>query len=177
MSDIHAVAKLPEINAYIKEKHGTRRALTPAETSILFEEGNAQMRVIRRNWPVRTGTSRAAWRLSVRGRPGDVALIFDNPMYYSSWVTRKGQTPVRDGGRPWYQVLIPKVFKTGRPRLIRRLKEAIDRTELELQQRQAAGQTPLGALQTAGQVVPPWQRPATATTQATSFQRLLRRLT
>ncbi len=176
MSDIHAVAKLPEINAYIKEKHGRRRALTASETSILFEEGNAQMRVIRRNWPVRTGTSRAAWRLSVRGRPGDVALIFDNPMYYSSWITRKGMTTVRDGGKPWYQILIPRVFKTGRPRLIRRLKEAIDRTELEIKQREQAGASATGAAQQAGQIVPPWKRPATAAAGAATMLNLMRRL-
>ena len=79
MSKIHAVAKLPEINSYIKQKHGKRRALTPSEVSILREEGNAQMRVIRQNWPVRTGASRAAWRLQVRGRPGDDTVSEDIP--------------------------------------------------------------------------------------------------
>ena len=175
MADIHAVAKLPEINAYIKEVHGKRRPLTPEEATILFEEGNAQMRVIRRNWPVRTGASRAAWRMSVRGRSGDVALIFDNPMTYSSWVTKKGQKPVRDGGRPWYQVLLPTVFKANRPRLIRRLKEAIDRTELELRISEESGFSAARAFQIAGQQVPAFRKPTTA--QPGTLSQLIRRLT
>jgi len=174
MSKIHAVAKLPEINSYIKQKHGKRRALTPAEATILFEEGNAQMRVIRQNWPVRTGASRAAWRLQVRGRPGDVALIFDNPQQYSSWITKKGQKPVREGGKPWYQTLLPTVFKANRPRLVRRLKEAIDKTELEIQQLEQRGSTQLGAIQQAGQQVPAFRRPTTA--EPSTFRQLIRRL-
>ena len=174
MSKIHAVAKLPEINSYIQEKHGKYRPLTPAEATILFEEGNAQMRVIRQNWPVRTGASRAAWRMQVRGRPGDVALIFDNPMQYSSWVTKKGQKPVREGGKAWYQTLLPTVFKANRPRLVRRLKEAIDKTELELRQLELAGLSAREARQQAGQQVPAFRRPTTA--DPSTFQQLIRRL-
>ena len=64
--------------------------------------------------------------------PGQVAVVFDNRVYYSGWVTKKGQTPVREGGTPWYQVLVPAVWKAGKPRLLRRLKAQIDKTQIEL---------------------------------------------
>ena len=59
---IRAIARMPEIDLYIKKVHGEFRALTPKEDLIITQEVNAQMRVIRRNWPVDTGTSRAGWK-------------------------------------------------------------------------------------------------------------------
>ena len=142
---IRATAQLKNIDAYILKKHGKRRALTPSEISVISNQASAQIRIIKRNWPVRTGTSRAGWTFRVQPNPGRVAVVFENMVYYSGWVTRKGQTPVREGGTPWYQKLVPKVWKAGLPRLERLLKAEIDRTEKELargtEMREAGQQT------------------------------------
>ncbi len=58
--------------------------------------------------------------------------MFENRVFYSGWVTKKGQTPVREGGTPWYQVLVTEVWRAGKPRLLRRLKAQIDKTQAEL---------------------------------------------
>jgi hypothetical protein len=128
-----ATARLPEINAYIRKVNKAPRPLTPEEISVLRQEIDAQMRVIKRNWPVRTGYSRAGWQYTIVPSPGRVAVVFQNRVHYSARVTKKGQTPVRSGGTPWYQVLIPEVWRAGKPRLLRRLKEQIDKTQIELQ--------------------------------------------
>ena len=175
MSSITAEARLPEINAYILKVHGEKRALTPKETDVIFEEGNAQLRVIRRNWPVRTGTSRAGWSFRVQGSPGMAAIVFTNPVYYSSWITRKTQTTVREGGKAWYKVLLPQVFKANRPRLVRRLKAAIDKTERQLQAATEQGVPLYAAIQQAGQRVPAYRKRGPRTAGQT-FKQLIRRL-
>jgi hypothetical protein len=126
---IVATARMPEIDAYIRKVHGKARPLTAKEGQVIRGQVNAQMRVIRRNWPVRTGTSRAGWTFFINPSPGKVSVIFENPVFYSGWVTRKGQQPVRDGGTPWYQVLVGQVWKANQPRLMRLLKAEIDKTE------------------------------------------------
>lgn len=134
---IYAEAPLQEIERYIRKVHGRRRNLRPSEIDVLRQEVNAQMRVIRQNWPVETGTSRLAWYFTINPSAGQVAVIFHNPMFYAGFITRKGETPVRDGGSPWFTRLLPAVWKANRARLERRLKDAIDKTERQ-EQTQAA---------------------------------------
>ena len=129
MSQIMATAALPEINQYILKKHGQIRALTPSEIDVIRIQAQAQMRVIRRNWPVRTGASRAAWSFTINPSPNNVSVMFSNPMYYSSWITRKGEKTVKAGGKPWYKTLLKTVWDANKPRLTRLLKEEIDKTE------------------------------------------------
>jgi hypothetical protein len=126
---IVATAPLPEIDKYIRKVHGKSRPLTAKEGQVIRVQVNAQMRVIRRNWPVRTGTSRAGWTFYINPSPGKVAVVFENPVFYSGWITRKGQQPVREGGTPWYQTLVSQVWKANQPRLMRLLKAEIDKTE------------------------------------------------
>lgn len=132
MSRVEVDVKIPELDAYIKQVHGKARALTPAESKVLTREAQAQLRVIKLNWPVRTGASRAAWRVRVKGRPGAIGLQFSNRMHYASYVTPKGATPVAAGGVAWYKTLLLNVTKANKPRLIRLMREAIDKTELQL---------------------------------------------
>ena len=129
---IVATARLPEINAYLRKVNGRARPLTPEEMSVIDQEISAQIRVITRNWPVDTGYSRAGWSFTIIPSPGRVAVVFQNRVFYSGWVTKKGQTPVREGGTPWYQVLVTEVWRAGTPRLLRRLKAQIDKTQQEL---------------------------------------------
>ena len=151
---VYATAAYPELDAFIRKHHGSPRALTPQEVQIMAQEGEAQLRIIRRNWPVRTGTSRAGWRFRVRPQPGRVALIIENPVYYSAWVTKKGQVPVRLGGKPWFMVLLPEVAKANKARLLRRMKEQILRTEAEIAAARAAFNLPTTVLrQRAGQTI------------------------
>jgi len=116
---IVATARMPEIDAYIRKVHGKARPLTAKEGQVIRGQVNAQMRVI----------------------PGKVSVIFENPVYYSGWITRKGQQPVRDGGTPWYQVLVGQVWKANQPRLMRLLKAEIDKTEA-LTAKKGAASTP-----------------------------------
>lgn len=132
MSRVEVNVKIPELDAYIKQVHGKARALTPAESKVLTREAQAQLRVIKLNWPVNTGASRAAWRVRVIGRPGAIGLRFNNRMHYASWVTPKGATPVSSGGVPWFKTLLTEVTTANKPRLIRLMREAIDKTELQL---------------------------------------------
>ena len=174
MSSITATAKLPEINAYLRKVNGQARPLTPEEVSVITQEIDAQIRVIRRNWPVRSGFSRAAWSFTVVPSPGRVAVIFLNRVGYSSWVTKKGQTPVREGGTPWYQVLVPEVWRAGKPRLLRRLKDQIDKTQAELAGIEAP--TRREAEQRAGQRVQRQPSRAQRRRQAGSLQELIGRI-
>lgn len=130
---IYAEAPLEEIERYIRKVHGKRRNLTPPEIEVLRTEVNAQMRVIRQNWPVETGTSRLAWYFTINPSAGQIAIIYHNPMWYAGFITRKGDTPVRDGGPPWFTRLLPAVFNANRGRLERKLKAAIDKTERQQQ--------------------------------------------
>ena len=141
MSQIEVIISMPEIDNYIKKVHGKARNLNPREIQVITQQSQAQLRVIRRNWPVRTGASRASWSASVLPTMGAVKLIIENTMYYSSWITKKGQKPVSQGGSPWYQTLVSQVWNANKPRLFRLLKEQIDVTERELAQSSLA-QTP-----------------------------------
>ena len=91
---IRATAKLPEIDAYIRKVNKTSRPLSPTEVQVMRQEGAAQLRVIKMNWQVETGTSRAGWTQSVIGRMGQVAIVFENPVYYSGWIVRRGSHSV-----------------------------------------------------------------------------------
>jgi len=148
---IRATAKLPEIDAYIRKVNKGSRALVPSESMILTQEANAQMRVIKMNWPVRTGTSRAGWSYFLKGNPGQVAIVFENPVFYSAWIVRKGSHSVAAGGEPWFHKLLPKVWNAGKPRLVSRLKAQIDKTQKEIEALKAQGLTQRQAQQQAGQ--------------------------
>tara|TARA_R110000824_G_scaffold197027_1_gene380298 strand:+ start:1622 stop:2164 length:543 start_codon:yes stop_codon:yes gene_type:complete len=147
---IRATARLPEIDAYIRKVNKSLRPLSPTEIQVMRQEGAAQLRVIKMNWPVRTGTSRAGWAFSVVGRMGQVAIIFENPVHYSAWIVHKGSTT----DEPWFQKLLPAVWKAGKPRLIARLKKEIDKTQLEIAKLQSQGETKRRAILQAGQGKP-----------------------
>ena len=147
---IRATAKLPEIDAYIRKVNKGSRALVPTESMILTQEANAQMRVIKMNWPVRTGTSRAGWSYFLKGNPRQVAIVFENPVYYSAWIVRKGSHSVAAGGEPWFHKLLPQVWNAGKPRLVSRLKAQIDETQKEIEALKAQGMTQRQAQQNAG---------------------------
>lgn len=147
---IRATARLPEIDAYIRKVNKTSRPLSPTEIQVMREEGAAQLRVIKMNWPVRTGTSRAGWTFSVVGRMGQVAIIFENPVHYSGWIVRKGSS----SDEPWFQTLLPTVWRAGKPRLVARLKKQIDKTQKEIAQLQEQGETKRRAILQAGQGKP-----------------------
>jgi len=162
MSMINVVISMPEIDAYIKKVHGEPRNLNPREIQVITQQSQAQLRVIRRNWPVRTGASRAAWSASVLPTMGAIKLILENTMYYSSWITKKGQRPVAKNGTPWYVPLTSQVWNANKPRLFRLLKEEIDRTERELAQASLA-QTP-----------PTLLKPQTRTQRSSSVNNLIK---
>ena len=60
-------------------------------------------------------------------------------MWYSSWITNKGRPTVAGAGTgaALYRRLIPAVWNAAKPKTIRLMKEAIDKTQKQLD----AGQT------------------------------------
>lgn len=132
MSRIDVTIKLTDMIAYLRKKHGDDRPLTPKEVAALRVMGNDMLRVIKQNWPVDTGTSRGAWSYSINPSPRSIAFVFTNRAWYSSWITRRGERPVKDGGSPLFRRLLPAVWNAAKPKTFRLLREAIDKTELAL---------------------------------------------
>jgi len=129
MSRINVTIKMPEMDQFLLKAHGTERALVPDETSALTIMGNDMLAVVKQNWPVATGTSRGAWSFYVNPSPGQLAFVFVNSVWYSSWITRKGERTVADGGEPLFRRLLPSVWRAAKPKTFRLLREAIERTE------------------------------------------------
>ena len=131
---IQATARIPEIDAYVRKKNKGSRPLVPTEILIMRQEVDAQIRVIKQNWPVATGTSRAGWSYTLSGSPGKVSIIYNNPVWYSAWIVVKGSgKSVAAGGKPWFMTLLPTVYNANKARLLRRLKEQIDKTQEEIE--------------------------------------------
>lgn len=145
MSKIEVTIAMPDINRYIQKVAGERRPLTPRETMVLTKQAQAMLRVIKLNWPVDTGSSRGAWSVYINPSPNSVAIIFENPMWYSSWVTEKTKPTVAEAGQTaaLYRKLIPAVWKAAKPKTIRLMKEAITKTQKQLEAGQAAN-APIG---------------------------------
>jgi hypothetical protein len=132
MSRIDVTIKMPDMIAYLRKQHGSDRPLTPKEVAALRVMGNEMLRVIKQNWPVDTGTSRGAWSYYVNPSPRAIAFVFTNRVWYSSWITKRGERTVKDGGAPLFRRLLTAVWNAGKPKTFRLLREAIDKTELAL---------------------------------------------
>lgn len=121
--------RLPAVDAYLLAAHGSPRSLTSEEGDVLFEYATEVEAYVVDRWPVDTGTSRDSFSFTLSTQPGDISVLFENPMYYAEYVTLKGTTPVSQGGVPLYAELFPAALGIYRDAAIRALCDAIDRTE------------------------------------------------
>jgi len=113
--------RLPDIDAYIVQKHGQPRSLTPEEADILSSFASLILQAIRDRWPVDTGTSRDRWEVSTVPSGGRISILVENPLYYAEYV--------HDG---LWRTLIPAIWNIVKPDVMRTLKFAIDKTETKL---------------------------------------------
>jgi hypothetical protein len=113
--------RLRKLDRYIRLAHGAPRALTPLEEDVLERFAMKMLQAIRDRWPVDTGTSRDAWNIELKGLPGQMAFIIENPMYYVEYVHDE-----------LWERLIPAVWKAVEGPLMFAIKAKVDRTEREI---------------------------------------------
>jgi hypothetical protein len=160
MSAINYRIKLERLEGMVKLKHKTSRRLAPRELQILRRYARDIIAYIREQWPVDTGTSRAAWTYGVEGLDGNYAINLENRIWYSSWVHYKGSPKGRGRHGKWltpavYEGLVPQAWNQFRDRLYGDMIREIDRTEIELAKRQKMGLVQVA--QTFEDIFHPWQ--------------------
>ncbi len=144
MSAINYRIKLQRLEGMVKLKHKTSRRLAPREEKILERYARDIVSYIRDQWPVDTGTSRAAWSWRLDTVEGNYAINLTNRMYYASFVHYRGspKAPGRHG--KWltpavYEMLVPQAWNNYRDRLYGDMLREIERTEIELAKKQKMG--------------------------------------
>ena len=144
MPAINYRIKLQRLEGMVKLKHKTSRRLAPREEKILERYARDIVSYIREQWPVDTGTSRAAWSWRLDTVEGNYAINLTNRMWYSSYVHYRGSPkgPGRHG--KWltpavYELLVPQAWNNYRDRLYGDMLREIERTEIELAKKQKMG--------------------------------------
>tara|TARA_R100000808_G_scaffold7939_1_gene22751 strand:- start:4528 stop:5028 length:501 start_codon:yes stop_codon:yes gene_type:complete len=121
------------IDAYIKQKHGTYRSLTPMEMNVANRYAERMIRQIRAQWPIDTGTSWGKWQWEIYPFPGETAIIIENPMDYTTYVHPAGTAPNPSAagslGSSYAGRLIKSAFNEIKHPLTVAMKREIDRTE------------------------------------------------
>ena len=144
MSAINYRIKLQRLEGMVKLKHKTSRRLAPREEKILERYARDIVSYIRDQWPVDTGTSRAAWSWRLDTVEGNYAINLTNRMYYASFVHYRGspKAPGRHGKGltpAVYEMLVPQAWNNYRDRLYGDMLREIERTEIELAKKQKMG--------------------------------------
>ena len=144
MSAINYRIKLERLEGMVKLKHKTSRRLAPREERILERYAREIISYIREQWPVDTGTSRAAWSWRLDTVEGNYAINLTNRIHYASWVHYKGSPKARGRHGKWltpavYEYLVPQAWNQFRDRLYGDMIAEIDRTEIELAKREKTG--------------------------------------
>ena len=125
MGAVRATINLTSLDAYVREKHGRARALSPDEIAVVQRWGELMLTFIQASWPVDTGTSRDAWTFYVDPSPGTMALIIENPMWYADYVYGKGdvtRTPIWEG-------ILVEAWSLSRQGLLIEARARVDKTE------------------------------------------------
>lgn len=144
MPAVHAQLKLATVEAWVRDRNqGSLRNMTIREAEIVHIYAEFMIRHIRERWPVDTGTSRDAWFVDVTTTAhSGYRLIFENPMWYSSWVHRRGGTPER----PLWSRLIPEAVDLFIALLNNQLMSEMAATEAALEAAVARGADRRGTL-------------------------------
>jgi len=160
MSAIHYRIKLERLEGIVKLKHKTTRRLAPREEKILERYARDIVSYIQSRWPVDTGTSRAAWTWGVDAMEGNYAINLENRMHYASFVHYRGspKAPGRHGR--WltasvFEEVVPEAWGVMRGRLYGDMLAEIERTEIELAERQKVGI--IQVARTFEDIFHPWQ--------------------
>jgi len=160
MPAINYRIKLQRLEGMVKLKHKTSRRLAPREEKILERYARDIVSYVREQWPVDTGTSRAAWAWGVDAMEGNYAINLENRMWYSSYVHYRGspKAPGRHGR--WltpavYEEVVPEAWAKYGDRLYGDMLREIERTEAELVKRQKMGLVQV--VQTFEDIFHPWQ--------------------
>ena len=160
MSAINYRIKLQRLEGMVKLKHKTSRRLAPREVQLLRRYARDIVSYIQDQWPVDTGTSRAAWTYGVETVEGSYAINLENRMWYSSYVHYRGspKAPGRHG--KWltpavYEEVVPEAWDKYRDRLYGDMLQEIERTEAEMAKRQRMGLVQVA--QTFEDIFHPWQ--------------------
>lgn len=144
MSAINYRIKLQRLEGMVKLKHKTSRRLAPREEKILERYARDIVSYVRDQWPVDTGTSRAAWSWRLDTVEGNYAINLTNRMYYASFVHYRGspKAPGRHGR--WltpavYEEVVPEAWDKYGDRLYADMGREIIRTEAELAKKPKMG--------------------------------------
>lgn len=132
MSLVYPV-RLRSVEAFIREVHGSDRALTATEILTIDEYAGAMLDDIQDAWPVDTSTSRDAWTYDLEESPGDIRITFSNDTYYVQYVHLSGED------EPLWESLVPSVVQRYASDLLLAVRADILATEREIARNQAFG--------------------------------------
>ena len=106
--------RLDSIDRYRLTQHGGFRFLELEELQVLDRYASEILNEIEDAWPVDTSTSRDAFSYTLLS-DGTTGFTIQNDVDYVEYITEAGTTPVRDGGAPLYETLIPQIVSGGNP--------------------------------------------------------------
>ena len=133
MPAVRATIRFRTIDAYIRRVHGRYRSLTSLEGSVVDQYADRIIRGIRARWPIDTGTSWGKWQYKQISWPGEIALIIENPMNYTTYVHPSGTAPNPSAAgslaSSYAGRLISEEVQAVKAGLLAALKRAIDATE------------------------------------------------
>jgi len=130
MAGLEVRLRLPEIDKHIASKGGPSRNVSAVEIALLSRWVQKMVSVVRLNWPVDTGASRAAWSGYVVPQRGNLHIVLTNDMVYTEFITTKGTATVSEGGTAWYKALMVQIWDTAKPNIIREVNALVDKGEL-----------------------------------------------
>ena len=165
MSAIRVPIMLTSVDGAIARLHGSPRALAPNEERKLVDWSYEIISRIRAEWPVDTGTSRAAWTFVNSYQPGEVSITLKNPMWYSSFVHYRGSPKAKGLHGHWlvpsvYEELIPRIWANVVDDVVSSMIKEVEITEKAYQRRQKERGGLLGVVETFMDIFHPWKEMA-----------------
>ena len=136
--------RLDSVDTYRSSRHGSFRYLELEELQVLDTYASELLNEIEDAWPVDTSTSRDAFFYTLLS-DGTTGFTIQNDCDYAEYITEAGTTPVRDGGTPLFDTLIPKIVSRGNPTVVKMLdamRTVTDSVEARLSSAPAAAARP-----------------------------------
>jgi len=135
MPAVRATIRLRTVDDYIRRVHGRNRSLNRTESAIIDQYADRIIRRIRAQWPIDTGTSWGKWQYKQIPWPGEIALVIENPMNYTTFVHPAGTAPnpSKSGSiaSSYAGRLISQQVQSVKAGLVAALRRAIDATEAQ----------------------------------------------
>jgi hypothetical protein len=136
--------RLDSIDRYRLTQHGGFRFLELEELQVLDRYAAEILNEIEDQWPVDTSTSRDSFSYTLLS-DGTTGFTIQNDCDYVEYITEAGTTPVRDGGAPLYETLIPQIVSGGNPTvtaMLDAMRTVTDSVEARLSSAPAAAARP-----------------------------------